>query len=380
MKINPFLYSFTLVFLISGKLSAINLQEPDTLKSTTFMGDLTQGIERVAENVVQDVKRKVKDLDEYDKNYIEPNYYNYAAMLQNTNYWQQYRFTAENEKGQLQSINISPRPAFKVGPYFGWRWLFLGYTMDVSNFGQAKKNTEFNLALYSAKVGCDLIYIKNKADFKIGNISGFDGLRDDAFNGYDFDGMKSYSTMVNVYYVFNNRHFSYPAAYAQSTVQRISAGSFILGLRYDHHKMHFNHLYLPYDLRFDNQGNERLFPELKTDRIKYYNIGVSFGYAYNWVPCKNLLLNISLMPALGYKKTIGEPWDKEVLINDVRSLNIDFTGRAALVWNNSKYFAGTSFVTYGYGYKKASFNFRNFISYLNFYVGFNFNRKSQYRK
>jgi hypothetical protein len=86
------------------------------------------------------------------------------------------------------------------------------------------------------------------------------------------------------------------------------------------------------------------------------------------------------MPALGYKKTIGEPWDEDVLINDVRSLNIDFTGRAALVWNNSKYFAGTSFVTYGYGYKKASFNFRNFISYLNFYVGFNFNRKSQYRK
>lgn len=367
--------------------SAFHTPLADTLSTEhSLVEDITQGVGHVMTDVKnkvttvrKKVKKKVKTLDEYDKNYIEPNYYNYAAMLQNTNYWQQYRFSAQTDNRLLQSINISPRPAIKVGPYFGWRWLFLGYTMDVGSMGQAKKNTEFNLSLYSAKVGCDLIYIRNKADFKIGNITGFDGLRDDAFKGHDFDGMKSYSTMINVYYVFNNKHFSYPAAYAQSTVQRISAGSFVLGLRYDHHKMHFNHTKLPYDLRFDAEGRDRLLPELKTDRIKYYNVGLSFGYAYNWVPAKNWLVNVSLMPALGYKKTIGEPWDKDVLINDVRSVNIDFTGRAALVWNNTKYFAGASFVSYGYGYKKASFNFRNFINYLSFYVGLNFNRKKQYR-
>lgn len=343
-------------------------------------GTITDGIERVAGGVATEVKKKVKELDTYDYNYIEPNYYNYAAMLQNTNYWQQYRLSAQSEDGNLkQTINISPRPAFKIGPYFGWRWLFLGYTMDVSSIGKARKNTEFNLSLYSAKLGCDLIYIRNKTDFRIGTIDGFQELKSDAFSGHHFDGMKAYSMMANVYYVFNHRHFSYPAAYAQSTVQRISAGSFILGLRYDHHKVHFNHSLLPHDLRFDAQGEERLLPAMKIDRIKYYNAGLSFGYAYNWVFARNWLFNISLTPALGYKKTIGEPWDQSVLIDDVRTFNIDFTGRAALVWNNTRTYAGASFVTYGYGYKRASFNFRNFINYLNIYVGINFHRKSQYR-
>ena len=67
--------------------------------------------------------------------------------------------------------------------------------------------------------------------------------------------------------------------------------------------------------------------------------------------------------------------EKEVLIDDIRSLNFDFTTRAGLVWNNSKYYIGTSFINYIYGYNRGYFNLRNSISYLNFYVGFNFHQR-----
>lgn len=381
MRICITLLSFLLSFTAVGQTTL-----PDTLAHASdtlqpndeeLWGTITNEIGKVAGSVKTGVKKKVKELNSFDRNYIETNYYNYSAMLQNTNYWQQYRFSAENNLGVKQTINLSPRPAFKVGPYFGWRWIFLGYTMDI---GKARKNTEFNLSLYSAKVGCDLVHIKNKADYKIGKINGFDGLHSNAMNGHSFDGLKAYSTMANVYYVFNHKHFSYPAAYAQSTVQRISAGSFILGLRYEYHKLRFDHTRLPYALQFDEQGADRLLPAMKIDKIKYYNAALSFGYAYNWVFAKNFLFNISLTPAIGYKKTIGTPWDKSVLIEDVKSFNIDFTGRTAIVWNNTRTYAGASFITYGYGYKKAHFNFRNFVNYLNIYVGINFHRKSQYRK
>lgn len=357
--------------IVTIGVDSLRYDEEDTRLWETISGNI--------DKVATKVKKRVKDLDEFDRTYIETNYYNYTAMLQNTNYWQQYRFSATDELDRKQSINISPRSAIKIGPYFGWRWIFLGYTVDVGSFGKARKNTEFNLSLYSAKIGGDLVYIRNKSDFKIGTIKGFDGVDSERFSGYSFDGMKAYSTMLNVYYVFNHKHFSYPAAYAQSTIQRISAGSFILGFRYDLHKIHFDHTYLPQDLLYDKVGNERLFSSMKIDMIKYYNLGVSFGYAYNWVFAKNWLFNFSLTPALGYKKTRGEPWDKSVLIDDVKSFNIDFTGRTALVWNNRKVYAGASFITYGYGYKKAYFNFRNFINYLNVYVGVNFNKKRQYR-
>ncbi len=324
---------------------------------------------------IDEMKRKIRELDSYDTNYIEPNKFNYSAMLQNTNYWQHYTLRAQNELGNEQSINISPRPAIKVGPYFGWRWLFLGYTFDVDNMGRATGNTEFTLSLYSAKIGGDIMYIRNKGDFKIGEVKGFSGVPNKAYSGVDFDGMKSYSTMVNVYYVFNHRRFSYPAAYAQSTIQRISAGSFILGLRYDHHTIDFDHDRLPTGLQVNSEGEPLLFHTMKLDKVHYYNAGISLGYAYNWVITRNLLFNISIMPSLGYKKTKGEPWDKKVLLNDVKTLNIDFTSRAALVWNNSRWYAGTSFINYVYGYNRTYFNFRNSISYLNFYFGVNFMRK-----
>lgn len=324
---------------------------------------------------VAEVKRKVKKLDDVDTLYIEPNHFNYAAMLQNTNYWQHYRLRAKNDVGNYQEIDVAPRSSVKVGPYFGWRWLFLGYTFDVGSIGRATRNTEFNLSIYTSKIGGDFMYIRNKADFKLGRVKGFAGVNSGAFDGHDFNGMKAYSTMANVYYVFNHRRFSYPAAYAQSTVQRISAGSFILGLRYDHHKIHFDHRQLPAALLHTPQGKPALFDAMKIGTINYYNAGLSLGYAYNWVIARNLLFNISLMPAIGYKKTKGEPWDKKVLLDDVRTFNFDFTSRAALVWNNTRYYAGASFVNYVYGYNRAYFHFRNSISYLNFYFGLNFSRK-----
>lgn len=370
MKRILFLYIIGHIFALQlwGKSM---LHPNDSVSGTKLIDNFTHAVA----DGIDGMKRKIRELDTYDTQYIEPNQFNYSAMLQNTNYWQHYTLRAQNEQGLEQTINISPRPSIKVGPYFGWRWLFLGYTFDVDNMGRSTGNTEFTLSLYSAKVGGDIMYIRNKENFKIGAISGFPGIPNKAYSGTDFDGMKSYSTMANVYYVFNHRRFSYPAAYAQSTIQRISAGSFILGLRYDHHTIDFDHKRLPTELQVNNEGKPLLFNTMKLEKVHYYNAGISLGYAYNWVMARNLLFNISIMPSLGYKKTKGEPWDKDVLLNDVKTLNIDFTSRAALVWNNSRWYAGTSFINYVYGYNRAYFNFKNSVSYLNFYVGVNFKRK-----
>ncbi|MBQ8127243.1 MAG: DUF4421 family protein [Prevotella sp.] len=42
--------------------------------------------------------------------------------------------------------------------------------------------------------------------------------------------MKLQTLNVNGYYIFNRRHFSYPAAFAHSYVQRRSAGSLVLAV------------------------------------------------------------------------------------------------------------------------------------------------------
>lgn len=84
-------------------------------------------------------------------------------------------------------------------------------------------------------------------------------------------------------------------------------------------------------------------PGMKVKDIKYTNANISFGYAYNWVFARNCLACLSLTPAIAYKASDvdaetheGKAW--------YGKFNLDFLLRAGVVYNNGKYFVGTSFV------------------------------------
>ena len=70
----------------------------DTITSSRFI----DGVFTSVTDGVTHVKKKVKKLDEVDTLYIQPNQYNYAAMLQNTNYWQHYRLSADDGSNNNQ--------------------------------------------------------------------------------------------------------------------------------------------------------------------------------------------------------------------------------------------------------------------------------------
>ena len=319
------------------------------------------------------IYRFIKNFDDYDTDYIIPNYYNYTAMLQNTNFYQVYNLRGIAADGTAQSIQMSPSPSFKIGPYFGWRWIFLGYTMDVKHPRKAGKTSEFNLSLYSSMLGADLVYIRNGGDYKIKKVRGFDEGIAESVKNTDFSGMVTKTFSVNVYYVFNHRHFSYPAAFSQSTVQRKSCGSWMLGVRFDRQRMDFDYLGLPPSL------SKNLIEEMKVSNVDYHNYSLSGGYAYNWAFAPKWLFSISAAPSIGYKKAHGEKVSGEALWVNMKNFNFDFIFRSGLVWNNSKWFAGASLVSHLYDYRRDRFSLTNSINYLNIYVGFCFNRKRQYR-
>ncbi|MBR4935899.1 MAG: DUF4421 family protein, partial [Bacteroidaceae bacterium] len=126
-----------------------SIDSTDSLSLAEDTASLKQKIKKKA-NIFA---RFIKSFDEYDTTYISPNYYNFTAMMQNTNFYQVYRLQATNPAGHTQSLHIAPTPSFKVGPYIGWRWIFLGYTFDIGHPKSATKTTEFNLSLYSSMLG-----------------------------------------------------------------------------------------------------------------------------------------------------------------------------------------------------------------------------------
>lgn len=322
--------------------------------------------------------RFVKNFDDYDTTYIAPNYYNFTAMLQNTNYFQVYRLAATSKEGVTQSLSTKPAPSFKVGPYFGWRWIFLGYTFDVSHPRSLGKSSEFNLSLYSSMLGCDFLYVRNTGDFRLRKAVGFQGVDPKSVDGKPFSGMDAKTLSFSAYYVFNHRHFSYPAAYNQSTVQRKSCGSFMLGLGFSKQKVDFDYTRLPEEL-IGKPGQEIIIDELKYSNVDYNYYYLSAGYAYNWVFARNWLFGVSVMPSLGLRKAKGEKMQADELLLDIRNLSFDCTSRAGIVWNNTHWFAGVSYIGHLYMYRKHRLSLTNSVNYANIYVGFFFNRKKQYR-
>lgn len=111
--------------------------------------------------------KKFLNFNDFDTTYISPNRYNYALMLDHfTNYEYYSVGTAVPEP---QRLRFTPNPRNKIGAYFGWRWIFLGWSVDTDGLLGKKsgknRGTEFDLSLYSSKFGVDLFYRRTGNDY-----------------------------------------------------------------------------------------------------------------------------------------------------------------------------------------------------------------------
>ena len=326
------------------------------------------------------LQRTISGFTRIDENYVEPQHYDWSVMLQATHTYDYYRLSTSGDN--KQSVRFSPTPNFKVGPYFGWRWAFLGYTFDLKNIDVDIKSLkqEIDFSFYSAQIGADFYYRRTGSDYHISDVK-ISNVDTSVLEGEAFDGISVGITGLNVYYIFNHQRFSYPAAFNQSTRQKISCGSWMTGLGYTRNSIDFD-----YD-RLQNIFDERLSERtvkldegLKFNSVNYYNISVSAGYAYNWVFAPYWLLASSLSLALAYKKTRGISEDGDKHGFDFNNLNIDGIGRFGIVYNNDRFYAGASAIVRAYNYRKSRFQANNVFGSLNIYVGYNFGLKKAYKQ
>lgn len=60
---------------------------------------------------------------------------------------------------------------------------------------------------------------------------------------------------------------------------------------------------------------------------------------------------------------------------DFKNFNLDGVGRFGLVYNNMRWYAGTSAVFHTYNYQKEKFSTNTLFGNWNIYVGFNFGKR-----
>ena len=325
------------------------------------------------------VRRTVREFDRLNTDYIEPQHYVFTVMLQATHTYDIY--TLSSAGNNRQKVTFAPASKLKVGPYVAWKWFFAGYTFELDNLSLGGLKQEFDLSIYSSQIGIDLFYRRTGSEYRLSDASFGKGIDASALEGVPFDGVKAGITGFNVYYIFNHGRFSYPAAFAQSTIQKISCGSWMAGVGYTRNSIALDHERLQ-QLIDERLGSNvvKLDSGLMFNNVKYYDFSLSAGYGYNWVFAKNFLFGACLQAALAHKRSSGSVAGDGNRGFSFRNINIDGIGRFGLVYNNMRFYAGASVILHTYNYHKSRFSTNNTFGSMNIYAGYNFGLKKKYRK
>ena len=343
------------------------MQKADILQTDTVKKQHEIGI----------IRETIRGFDRTEDDYIEPQHYEFTVMGQVTRTYENFVLSSNG-----QSIRLAPDRQTKVGPYFGWRWFFFGYMFDIKNIGFSQNGLRksFDLSIYSSQVGVDIFYRRTGDDYKIRDVD-LDGVDGSLFEGMPFAGVNVGITGVSAYYIFNHGRFSYPAAFSQSTCQKISCGSWLAGAGYTHNTLDMDYEELEKALNSRMSGGQ----ELKLDSgmmfkdIQYNDFIISGGYAYNWVFAKNCLFCASAQLALTYKTSWGKVADEKQGF-DFAKVNLDGIWRFGLVYNNTRWYVGASAIFRSNNYRSSRFKANNMFGSLNAYIGYNFVLKKKYKK
>lgn len=240
------------------------------------------------------------------------------------------------------------KPNSSVAISANYRGLSVALSLNPQKMFGKSKDTEFNFNYYNNKFGLDITYSDVKRFRSSTNFSDLFIGGDDVFD-WEHARLKSYS--ANVYYVFNNRRFSYPAAFSHSWVQKKSSGSLLAGISCMFGNMDFDLSTITPSLAQDL--------DYMLNEIKMRNVTLKLGYAYNFVPNKHWLIHASFTPGIMlWKKYDSNVYDLNV-DGQTQKVTTSLVGkrtwpRRFLDWAGTlrigptyywkNYFIGTSFI------------------------------------
>lgn len=253
-----------------------------------------------------------------DRNYIEAPSRPWQFMLKGNVNQSSLKMRARGDvlgREYVSTPKLTTEPAQYVGVWAGYRGHGVGYSVNVAGdkgsyltFGSTGSSYGFNLRIHSFK--------NNHPHFGIKS----DNVSEDNSNSSDKiqlnDPIHVRTIIVDGYYLFNGRRFSYAAPYNYSVVQKRSAGSLMIGAM-----AYYGHI------NYATHNNADLIYMMHgLGRVKLYQGSLGMGYAYNWVPTKGLLVNVMVMPTVTLVnkiKAYGYGTNLDELIHDPRFMEDD---------------------------------------------------------
>jgi hypothetical protein len=309
-----------------------------------------------------------------DTTYIEiQDFYNWCAEVQLTNRFEMY----EIDNGSDFFLRVAPKIRTRIGPFFGWRFAFFGYNIDIKSIFN---HDDIDLAgsVYSSAFGMDLFYRRVGGNYNIKRLIMNDVNYSADLHDLPFDGINVGMTRINFYYVTNYKRYSHQAAFSQTNRQLKSAGSLLLGAAYSH-----NRITVDWD-RLTNIINSTYGTNLPTNAVtgtqKNDEITLTAGYGYNWVFSRNWLAAGELTGGIGalfHKADSQKPESSSDIFKSINNfansyLAFNANARIAILWNNGPWFSGVQGVFFYYQSGNGKVVNRNILGTTYVFLGFNF--------
>lgn len=223
-------------------------------------------------------------------------------------------------QGDIKGVEASTGARFKQCVGAGWKNLFLN--VGFNPFAKAK-DLELNVNAYGNMFGFESNLGASDSmagSYAYGNGSG-EVVKDDLNPG---DLIMFYGK-AKAYYAFNWKRFSFSSAMNQNRIQKRSAGSPLLTA--EARWLYMTHI--------DDQENPDFTKGLVT-----FLAGAGGGYAYNWVPVKNLLVHASLLANYGFLNNTAILNGKDNYTSVRSNAVFSVSGSTSVVYHFRKWYVG----------------------------------------
>jgi len=310
---------------------------------------------------------QIENIPDYDTNYFR-SYTDHLGLF--TFAARKYRSYGLKNKELDTKLKFAPNGQTNVGLGFNYKWINLGVStsFDFMNKDNHKygETTRFDLQLnaFSRYLGLNAHYQKYTGFY----LSNPEDLTDWQQKFYPYlSDLQSSSFGLSLFYVFNNKKFSYKAAYIRNEVQKKSVGSIILGAYSDFDVVFAPSGFIPEELP------DSLKPHFDFNGYSTAVFGLSFGYTYTFVVLKQFFINLSLVPGLGYRTL--SIWyissNKKTEPNLTGTLNT----RMSAGYEGKHFYFGVSSYASNESFKYESVDISSNSGLLRFYLGKRFQGK-----
>ncbi len=270
-------------------------------------------------------------------------------------------------------LSYTPEDDLRIGLGVHYKWLGLSATLPISN----KENQEFkgrNLDL-QGQIILPFLFIEGSLfrynGYSLENSDEFPELDDLKDKVFDIN-FRSFTT--NIYWVLNHKKYSYRSFKILTEKQKKSAGSAIAGMYYNYTKLEAPGGIIPEPIK-------NYFSEQMDIADENYNlIGLSGGYAHNFVLKNNFSIGVLLTAGPAYMSQNKKPLKKSTEKVSQFAFSTEFQLGAAHQGDDYFYRFFLQVNTFNRSLEDEEQKFNTIQGYVNFQFGKRFNSPFKAKK